>query len=61
MASEDEQGLSGRGEAVLAEHPAIEGINVAHLMDCREDTVLVIHEHDAPTAYKVLAERLTDL
>lgn len=37
---------------------ASEGINVAHLMDCREDTFLVVHEHDAPFAYKILAERL---
>jgi len=37
---------------------ASEGINVAHFMDCREDTFLVVHEHDAPIAYKILAERL---
>jgi hypothetical protein len=37
---------------------ASEGINVAHLMDCREDTFFVVHEEDAPMAYKVLAERL---
>jgi aspartokinase len=37
---------------------AMEGINVAHLMDCREDTFLVVKEHDAPLAYKILAERL---
>jgi len=39
---------------------ASEGINVAHLMDCREDTFLVVHEHDAPIAYKILAERLAN-
>ncbi len=27
-------------------------------MDCREDTFLVIKEHDAPLAFKVLAEKL---
>ncbi len=37
---------------------AEEGINVFHMMDCREDTFLVVSEADAPFAFKVLAERL---
>lgn len=37
---------------------ASEGINVVHLMDCREDTFLVVKEHDAPLAFRTLAQRL---
>ena len=37
---------------------ASEDINVVHLMDCREDTFLVIKEYDAPLAFKVLSEKL---
>jgi len=44
--------------AFLLSALASEGINVVHLMDCREDTFLVIKEFDAPLAFKVLAERL---
>jgi|GEM_PF-653912 len=35
-----------------------EDINVVHLMDCREDTFLVIKEYDAPLAFKTLSEAL---
>lgn len=35
-----------------------EDINVVHLMDCREDTFLVIRESDAPLAFKALSEAL---
>jgi len=35
-----------------------EDINVVHLMDCREDTFLVIKESDAPLAFKTLSEAL---
>jgi len=35
-----------------------EDINVVHLMDCREDTFLVIKESDAPLAFKALSEAL---
>jgi len=44
--------------AFLLSALASEGINVVHLMDCREDTFLVIKEHDAPLAFKTLSERL---
>jgi aspartokinase len=37
---------------------ASEDINVVHLMDCREDTFLVIKEFDAPLAFKALSEAL---
>jgi len=37
---------------------ASEGINVSHVMGCREDTFVVVKEHDAPLAFKVLAQRL---
>jgi aspartokinase len=37
---------------------ASENINVVHLMDCREDTFLVIKESDAPLAFKALSEGL---
>ncbi len=37
---------------------ASENINVVHLLDCREDTFIVIKESDAPLAFSVLAERL---
>ncbi|MCD6468428.1 MAG: hypothetical protein J7L32_03850 [Thermoplasmata archaeon] len=37
---------------------ASEGINVSHVMGCREDTFIVVKESDAPLAFKALAERL---
>ena len=37
---------------------ASEGINVSHVMGCREDTFVVIKEHDAPLAFRILAKRL---
>jgi len=37
---------------------ASEGINVSHVMGCREDTFVVVKEHDAPLAFKILAQRL---
>jgi hypothetical protein len=35
-----------------------EGINVSHVMGCREDTFVVVKEHDAPIAFRNLAQRL---
>jgi len=37
---------------------ASEGINVSHVMGCREDTFVVVKEHDAPLAFRILAQRL---
>ena len=37
---------------------AKESINVSHVIGCREDTFIVVKEHDAPIAFKVLSERL---
>lgn len=37
---------------------ASEGINVSHVMGCREDTFVVLKENDAPLAFKILAQRL---
>jgi len=37
---------------------ASEGINVSHVMGCREDTFIVMKEYDAPLAFKILAQRL---
>jgi aspartokinase len=37
---------------------ASEGINVSHVMSCREDTFIVVKEHDAPLAFRTLAQRL---
>ena len=37
---------------------ASEGINVSHVMGCREDTFVVVKEHDAPIAFRILAQRL---
>jgi aspartokinase len=37
---------------------ASNGINVSHVMGCREDTFLVVKEYDAPLAFRILAERL---
>jgi len=37
---------------------ASEGINVSHFMSCREDTFIVVKEHDAPIAFRILAQRL---
>jgi aspartokinase len=44
--------------AFLLSTLASENINVVHLMDCREDTFLVIKEFDAPLSFKVLSEAL---
>ena len=44
--------------AFLLSTLASENINVVHLMDCREDTFLVIKESDAPLAFKALSEGL---
>lgn len=44
--------------AFLLSTLASEGINIAHLMDCREDTFLVIKESDAPLAFKTLSDAL---
>lgn len=44
--------------ALLLSSLASEDINVVHLMDCREDTFLVIKEYNAPLAFKVLSEVL---
>ena len=37
---------------------ASEGINVSHVIGCREDTFIVVKEQDAPLAFKILAQRL---
>lgn len=37
---------------------ASEGINVSHVIGCREDTFLVVKEHDAPIVFRILAQRL---
>lgn len=37
---------------------ASDGINVSHVMGCREDTFLVVKEYDAPLAFKILSQRL---
>ena len=37
---------------------ASEGINVSHVMGCREDTFIVVKEYDAPLAFRTLAQRL---
>ncbi len=37
---------------------AAEGINVSHVMGCREDTFIVIKEHNASMAFRILAQRL---
>ena len=37
---------------------ASEGINISHVMGCREDTFIVVKEHDAPLAFRVLSQRL---
>ena len=44
--------------AFLLSTLASENINVVHLMDCREDTFLVIRESDAPLSFRVLSEAL---
>jgi hypothetical protein len=44
--------------AFLLSTLATENINVVHLMDCREDTFLVIKEFDAPLSFRVLSEAL---
>ena len=37
---------------------ASEAINISHVMGCREDTFLVVKEHDASIAFRILAQRL---
>ena len=37
---------------------ASDGINILHMIDCREDTFIVVKEYDAPIAFRVLANRL---
>ncbi len=37
---------------------ASEGINVSHVMGCREDTFVVVKEHDAALAFRTLSNRL---
>ena len=37
---------------------ASDDINVSHVMGCREDTFIVIKEHDASLAFSVLSQRL---
>ena len=37
---------------------ASENINIVHIMDCREDTFLVIKEYNAPLAFKALSQAL---
>ena len=44
--------------AFLLSALATEGINISHVMGCREDTFIVIKEHDASLAFNVLAQRL---
>lgn len=44
--------------AFLLSSLASDGINIKHIMDCREDTFLVVKEEDAPHAFKILAECL---
>ena len=44
--------------AFLFSKLASENINIFHIMDCREDTFLVIKEFDAPLAFKALSEGL---
>lgn len=44
--------------AFLLSALASEGINVSHVLGCREDTFIVVKENDAPLAFKILAQRL---
>jgi len=44
--------------AFLLSALASEGINVSHVMGCREDTFIVINEDDASLAFTVLSQRL---
>jgi len=37
---------------------ASEGINVSHFISCREDTFIIVEEHDAPLSFRILAQRL---
>jgi len=37
---------------------ASEWINVSYVMSCREDTFIVVKEHDAPLAFRILTQRL---
>jgi len=44
--------------ALLFHTLALEGINVPHVMGVREDTFIVVKEHDAPLAFKALSQKL---
>jgi hypothetical protein len=44
--------------AFLLSALASEGINVSHVLGCREDTFIVVKENDAPLAFRILAQRL---
>lgn len=37
---------------------ALEGINVSHVMSCREDTFIVVKEYDAALVLRILVQRL---
>jgi len=37
---------------------ASEGINISHVMGCREDTFIVVKEHIASHAFRIIAQRL---
>lgn len=39
---------------------ASEGINIFHVLGCREDTFIVVKEHDASIAFKVLSQLLSN-
>ncbi len=53
----DIERISGTA-AFLFSSLASKSINIQHIIDCREDTFLVISEHDAPLAFSVLAEKM---
>lgn len=44
--------------ALLFHTLALEGINVPHVMGVREDTFILVKEHDAPLAFEALAQKL---
>lgn len=44
--------------AFILQALASEGINISHVMGCREDTFIVVKEPDAPLAFETLAQRL---
>ena len=47
-------GVSAFLLSILSSH----GINVVHMMDCREDTYIIIRDVDAPLAFKILADAI---